>query len=177
MVPVLLFVAALGTFSTPPQVPRPQTFGAWALLVTPRGTFIRTPVEAIPADHAALNKALAQSRALSVRCSGPRLNAQLHAGTFKGIEPASSDMAKWVARVRVAYDDGQWEPAMWPREVDTLEPTLEFLDRLARGHEARIEVPIMCRGCEAPPRVVFRVDATGFSDAREELARACRSGT
>lgn len=147
--------------------------GAWTLHLGAQPPFITTPLRASPAHRPDVQKSLGP--ALFLRCSGMHLKGQLQAATVPGIEPVTADRAAQMTRVRVVFDDGGSESAVWSREFGSVIPSDLFFERLATAHQALVEVPILCRYCGgAPPlHVVFTIDATGFAEARQELLKAC----
>ena len=53
----------------------------------------------------------------------------------------------------------------------------EFMKRFEGARHALIEVRVMCRDFGAPPSVAYKIEGTGFSDARNALVQACPGST
>lgn len=147
--------------------------GTWQRNLDAQPPFISAVVEPIPSGQVLLNH---QSKPVfALRCAlGRRLLAQLHTAARSSVEPVTSDMS--LTRVRFAFDDGAWESDVWRRERNVVTASVDFVDRLEGAREAKIEVHVTCRECDAPLRVplpiVYRLDARGFTDARNALTQA-----
>ena len=160
----LLFALLLSAGDTP-----------WTLHLSEQPPFISAAVEPVPGNHAALHHVVKPT--FTLRCLDGRIRAEFHAATLHGVEPVASTLAKSTTRVRFAFDDGEWKAGVWARDYDAVTPSDDFMKSFEGSRRALIEVRVMCRGCGAPPSVAYKIDATGFPDARKALARACSGST
>jgi hypothetical protein len=149
--------------------------GTWQRNLDAQPPFISAVVQPIPSSHVLLSH---QSRPVfALRCAfGGRLVAQLHTGVVNSVaEPATSDMS--LTRVRFAFDDGPWESEVWKRDLNVVTASADFSDRLEGAREVKIEVLVTCRQCgvtlRGPLPIVYRLNARGFTDARDALTLAC----
>jgi hypothetical protein len=148
--------------------------GTWQRSLDAQPPFISTVVERIPSRQVSLNH---QRPVFALRCAfGRGLLAQLYTAALNRVEPVTSDMS--LTRVRFAFDDGAWESDVWRREnFNVVTASADFIDRLEGAREVKIEVHVICRDCGAPLHVplpiVYRLDARGFTDARDALTQAC----
>jgi hypothetical protein len=162
--PTLLFLLLLPATDTP-----------WTLHLSAQPPFISAFVEPVPGNHAALHHAIKPT--FTLRCLDGRIRAELHAATLRSVEPIGSELAKAIARVRFSFDDGEWKSGVWARDHDVVMPSDEFLRHFEGAGQALIEVRVMCRECGAPPSVAYKIEGTGFSDARTALMHACSGST
>jgi hypothetical protein len=160
----LLFVLLLSAGDTP-----------WTLHLGAQPPFISASVEPVPASHAALHHGIEPT--FTLRCLDGRIRAELHAATLRGVEPVGSNLARGITRVRFAFDDGEWKSGVWARDYDVVAPSDEFMKRFEGARHALIEVRVMCRDCGAAPPVAYKIEGTGFSDARAALVDACSGST
>jgi len=160
----LLFVLLLLDSDTP-----------WTLHLKAQPPFVSASVEPVPANNPALHHVVKPT--FTLRCSDGRVRAELHAATLRGVEPVGSQLAKGITRVRFAFDDGEWKSGLWARDYDVVSPSGEFMKRFEGARHALIEVRVMCRDCGAPPSVAYKIEGTGFSDARNALVQACPGST
>ena len=148
--------------------------GTWQRNLEAQPPFISTVVQPVPSSHVLLNH---QSKPVfALRCAfGRGLLAQLQTAALSSLEPATSDMS--LTRVQFAFDNGAWESEVWRRELNVVTAPADFIDRLESAREVKIEVHVTCRQCDPPLRVplpiVYRLNARGFTDARDALTQAC----